>query len=80
VVPVEEHIPQTTKEWSLWRSKYRKLQRRGLCGGAHTANYKGVVPVEEHIPQTTKDVNINITQLEAEMLPKNRKYQMSSTA
>jgi hypothetical protein len=27
----------------------------GLCGGAHTANYKGVVSVEEHIPQTTKE-------------------------
>jgi hypothetical protein len=33
----------------------------GLCGGAHTANYKGVVCVEEHIPQTTKAVNIIIT-------------------
>jgi hypothetical protein len=40
--------------WSLWKSTYRKLQSCGLCGGAHTANYKGVVSVEKHIPQTTK--------------------------
>jgi hypothetical protein len=50
---VEEHIPQTTKEWSLWRSTYRKLQRSGLCGGTHTANYKGC----EHYHNLTRSRN-----------------------